>query len=181
MDWSPLDKYRAQIVGPYVWDGGLCYAHFLAQCAHESGGFKYLEEIWGPTEAQKHYDTHPGLGNTQPGDGYKYRGRGWLQLTGRANYREFGVITNYDLEKFPDAAARPEAAARIAGAYWYRKGCNKFALADDLEAVTRLVNGGLTGLEDRRRYLNLAKEFLCLPTKSDVPNANLCSRLPPSV
>lgn len=135
-------------------------AHFLAQILHESGGLRYLEEIWGPTEAQKRYEGRRSLGNTQPGDGYRYRGRGIIQLTGRANYRRYGELLGLPLEENPDLAARPEHAAMIAGAYWKARGLNSRADRDDLEAVTRGVNGGLNGLEARRRWLERAKRAL---------------------
>jgi hypothetical protein len=64
-------------------------AHFLAQCAHESGNFIYTKEIWGPSAAQQRYEGRKDLGNTQPGDGFKFAGRGYIQVTGRANYSQF--------------------------------------------------------------------------------------------
>ena len=80
-------------------------AHFLAQCEHESGGFRYKQEIWGPTAAQSGYEGRDDLGNLQKGDGYKFRGRGYIQLTGRANYRKFGRIAGADFEGNPDSVA----------------------------------------------------------------------------
>lgn len=135
-------------------------AHFLAQILHESGGLRWLEEIWGPTPAQERYEGRRDLGNVQDGDGYRYRGRGLIQLTGRANYRRYGELLGLPLEANPDLAAQPEHAAMIAGAYWDRRGLNSRADRDDLEAVTRGVNGGLNGLEDRRRWLERAKRAL---------------------
>lgn len=135
-------------------------AHFLAQILHESGGFRWLEEIWGPTEAQKRYEGRRDLGNVQPGDGFRYRGRGLIQLTGRANYRRYGELLGLPLEDYPEFACCPGYAAMIAGAYWQARGLNSRADQDDLEAVTRGVNGGLNGLEDRRRWLERAKRAL---------------------
>lgn len=135
-------------------------AHFLAQILHESGGFRWLEEIWGPTPAQLRYEGRRDLGNIQPGDGYRYRGRGLIQLTGRANYRRYGELLGLPLEANPDLAARPEHAAMIAGAYWQARGLNSRADRDDLEGITRAINGGLNGIEDRRRWLERAKRAL---------------------
>ncbi|MGR6534281.1 glycoside hydrolase family 19 protein, partial [Brevundimonas sp. RM1] len=70
-----------------ILDSGLRLAHFMGQCGHESGGFRFMEEIWGPTQAQRGYEGRADLGNTQSGDGRRYQGRGPIQLTGRANYR----------------------------------------------------------------------------------------------
>lgn len=132
-------------------------AHFLAQTAHESMGFTKLEEIWGPTTAQKKYEGRRDLGNTRKGDGYRYRGRGIIQLTGRANYREYGKILGLDLENDPDLAAEPDVAVRIALEYWRVRGLNIFADVDDILTITRKINGGLNGIEDRRTYLERAK------------------------
>jgi putative chitinase len=93
-------------------------AAFVSQLAHESGSFRYPEEIWGPTAAQRRYEGRADLGNVQPGDGYRYRGRGWVQLTGRANYRTYGRLVGLHLEGRPELAVQPDAAARIAAAYW---------------------------------------------------------------
>lgn len=135
-------------------------AHFLAQAAHESDGFRTLYEYWGPTEAQKKYEGAKRLGNTQAGDGYRFRGRGIFQLTGRANYTDMSKIVGVDLVKDPEAAADPELSVRIACIYWERRGLNALADADDVEAITKKINGGYNGLEDRKRYLKRAKEAL---------------------
>lgn len=128
-------------------------AAFLAQLAHESGAFRYSEELWGPTPAQRRYEGRVDLGNAQPGDGYRYRGRGWIQLTGRHNYRKFGARLGVPLEAEPDLAARPDVAARIAAAYWTDRGLNALADAGNFELITRRINGGLNGYPDRLRYL----------------------------
>lgn len=128
-------------------------AHFLAQMAHESGGFRYLSEIWGPTPAQRRYDGR--MGNRAPGDGFKYRGRGIIQLTGRNNYREFGRRLNLDLEGQPDLAARPEVAVKVSGEFWNARGLSPLADRDDVRAVTRRINGGFNGFRDRVRWLTL--------------------------
>jgi predicted chitinase len=133
---------------------------FLAQLAHESGEFKYMEEIWGPTPAQKRYEGRADLGNTQPGDGYRFRGRGPIQITGRANYKKYGELLGVDLVANPDLAAKPEYALRIAALYWKMRGCNELADDGDFKSITLAINGGLTNLAERQRYYESAKKAL---------------------
>jgi len=135
-------------------------AHLLAQVMHETAGLRHLVEVWGPTPAQERYEGRQDLGNVERGDGYRYRGRGLIQLTGRANYRAAGAALGLPLEALPDRAADPDVAALIAAWYWHRRGIGEAARRDDLEAVTRLVNGGLNGLDHRRRWLARAKAAL---------------------
>lgn len=135
-------------------------AAFVSQLAHESAGFRYLSEIWGPTAAQRRYEGRADLGNLQPGDGYRYRGRGWIQLTGRANFRTYGRLLGLDLEGHPDLAARPDVAAQVAAAYWASRNLNRLADAGDVEGVTRGINGGVNGLADRQRLYSLALAVL---------------------
>ena len=107
-------------------------AAFIAQLAHESGEFRLMQEIWGPTPAQKRYEPQSDLarrlGNTQPGDGKRFKGRGPIQVTGRANYQRYGDPLGVDLVGDPALAATPELGFAIAGLYWKRNGLN--ALAD---------------------------------------------------
>ena len=139
-------------------------AAFVAQLAHESVGYQYLEEIWGPTPAQIRYQGRTDLGNTQPGDGYRYRGRGWIQLTGRFNYRKFGKRLGLDLEGNPDLAARPDVAAQLAVAYWSDRNLNALADVGDFVGITQKINGGTNGLADRQRYWGLAQAYLAKNT-----------------
>jgi len=126
-------------------------AHFLAQCDHESLGFKYKVELWGPTTAQSGYEGRDDLGNVQKGDGYKFRGRGYIQLTGRANYKTFGPIVGADLEKNPDSVAT-EYFADTACMFW-KSNALKNRCKDDtttsIKLVTKKINGGYNGLADR--------------------------------
>jgi len=134
-------------------------AHFLAQVAHESDGFRTATEYASGAK----YEGRKDLGNTQPGDGPQYKGRGLIQVTGRANYR------TYSLWKYGDerAVTNPEMLAELpdavdaAGWYWTvaRPKIPGLARADDLIGVTKLVNGGTTGLEDRAEKLALAKKL----------------------
>ena len=139
-------------------------AHFLAQIAHESDGFSTTEEYASGAA----YEGRLDLGNTEKGDGRRYKGRGLLQLTGRANYREFGGLMGVDLEGEPHRAAEPELSLRIACLYWQRRKINRHADRDDLIRVTRRVNGGLRGLADRRHYLGRAKAALVRLSAHDV-------------
>ena len=121
-------------------------AMFLAQMSHESGGFRYDEEI----ASGKAYEGRRDLGNTQPGDGQKFKGRGFIQLTGRDNYERFGEKIGVDLVHNPDAAKDPEIAADIAVAYWKERVDRSAAQAGDVAAVTKDINGGFNGLQDRK-------------------------------
>lgn len=136
-------------------------AHFLAQVGHESGELRYRSEIWGPTPAQRRYEGRKDLGNVRPGDGSRFRGRGLIQLTGRTNYRAYGQAIGRDLEADPAAVALdPALCVGTAIWFWASRGCSLRADRDDIKGVTRLVNGGLNGLADRARLLELAKREL---------------------
>ncbi|MCM6776207.1 hypothetical protein NDR87_19065 [Nocardia sp. CDC159] len=137
-------------------------AAFLAQLAHESGELRYFEEL-GDAEYFRRYDPDgvaPAAGNTEPGDGPRYHGRGPIQLTGRANYRAAGAALGLDLEGDPDLAARPEIGFRIAQWYWRSRDINALVDAGDFAAVTRAVNGGHHGLAEREAYYRRALEVL---------------------
>ena len=129
---------------------------FLGQIAHESGSLQYAEEI----ASGEAYEGREDLGNTQPGDGERYKGRGLIQLTGRANYRKFSEILDLDLEENPELAKEPTVAARIAGAYWKTHGLNELADRGNHTQITRKINGGLNGWEDRKANLKNAKQAL---------------------
>ena len=130
--------------------------HFLAQAAHETDRFRTLEEYGGLAYFAR-YEGRRDLGNTQSGDGARYHGRGIFQLTGRANYRRFGEAIGVDLEREPERAKEAEISLRVALAYWRERGCNAAADADDVVAVTKLINGGRNGLPERTRLLAVAK------------------------
>lgn len=157
-------------------------AHFLAQAAHESDGFKTLCEYWGPTPAQKAYEGRKDLGNVKRGDGRLYRGRGIFQLTGRANYRSVGETLGLLLETEPALAAEPHHAVRIAAEYWTSRKLNEAADADELRVITRRINGGLNGLADRSRYLTRAKLALMpAPVQSSAPPQTTQSEADPLI
>ena len=162
-------------------------AAFIAQIAHESGGLtRFVENLnysaqrlcqvfpkrFPSLAAAKPFDRNPEkignsiyanrLGNGDPasGDGFRYRGRGVIQLTGRSNYREFGKTLGIDLEGDPDTAASPAVAFRTAAAFWKSRGCNELADKGDFKGVTLRINGGLIGLDERMKLFNLAKSVL---------------------
>ena len=124
-------------------------AAFIAQVGHESGRLYYVKELWGPTETQKRYEGRADLGNTQPGDGSKYRGRGLIQITGRANYSTAADALNEPLIDHPEVLEQPDIAALSAAWFWNSHGLNQLADAGDFEKITRRINGGLNGQADR--------------------------------
>lgn len=129
-------------------------AAFLAQLGHESGSLRWMEEIASGAA----YEGRKDLGNTHAGDGRRFKGRGPIQLTGRANYHRYGEILGVDLIAHPGLAATPEVGFRIAGLYWRDHGLNALADAGKFDAITARINGGDTGAEDRRaRYARCLK------------------------
>lgn len=139
-----------------ILENGLRLAHFMAQVAHESGAFQYMEEVGGPSYFAR-YDGRADLGNDIPGDGARYHGRGPLQITGRANYRRYGRDLGLPFEGHPDLVAYPAVGMLVACKFWQDRGLNELADADDILSITHRVNGGVTGLDDRRARLQAAK------------------------
>lgn len=151
-------------------------AAFLAQIGHESGGLKYVREIWGPTPAQSRYEGRTDLGNTQPGDGERYMGRGLLQVTGRDNYRRMAsLLRDYgapDFEAAPEALEEAKWAVWSAACWWQAHGCNELADSGDFEGLTRRINGGLNGLEDRKaRWRRANAALLPVASRTDYEGA----------
>ncbi len=132
-------------------------AHFLAQIGHESACLLYTEELASGDAYEGNHD----LGNTQPGDGRRYKGRGLIQLTGRANYAAYGKYKGADYLSQPELLANdPQLAVDVACWFWKDRGIDKLADADDVKAVTRRINGGYNGLDDRMQYLRRAKALI---------------------
>lgn len=146
-------------------------AHFLAQAAHESDGFKTLHEYWGPTAAQKKYEGRKDLGNTVAGDGKKFMGRGIFQITGRANYTSIGAKIGEDLITDPDVAATGKISVKTAVYYWTSHGLSELADKDDIKAITKKINGGTNGLEDRTARLHKIHTFIAEIMEGQAPES----------
>jgi predicted chitinase len=134
-------------------------AAFLAQLGHESGSLRWMEEIASGAA----YEGRLDLGNTQPGDGRRYKGRGPIQLTGRANYRAAGKALGLPLENDPTRVARPAVGFRVAVWYWTSRGLNALADRGDFDGVTLAINGGFNGSAERRH-----RHAVCLALGDDV-------------
>ncbi len=158
-EWEP---FLNAAMTEFEIDTPIRQAAFIAQVLHESGMLKWTSEIWGPTLAQRNYENRDDLGNTIPGDGLRFRGRGLLQTTGRSNYLRTGKALGVDLIANPEKLAEPELASRSAGWFWKQNGCNAFADKEQFVLLTRRINGGVNGLEDRQRLYEAAKEALCI-------------------
>jgi putative chitinase len=131
-------------------------AHFLAQLAHESAGFKTTEEYASGAA----YESRRDLGNTQPGDGRRFKGRGLIQVTGRHNARRMSKVLGQDFEGNPELLRRFPWAMLTAAVFWDDHRLNDYADADNILTVTRRINGGTNGLADRKLYLGRAKRAL---------------------
>lgn len=138
-------------------------AAFLAQIGHESGRLQYVRELWGPTPAQAGYEGRKDLGNSRQGDGKLFCGRGLIQLTGRANYSKLrGQLCEKlesvpDFEHSPQVLETPEWAAWSACCFWGSKNLNVLADSDEFDNITRRINGGQNGRDDRRKLWLKAK------------------------
>jgi predicted chitinase len=139
-------------------------AAFLAQCAHESHDFKSMVEYGGSLDFRKYDPKYSpkkarALGNTKAGDGARYKGRGYIQLTGRYNYKRAGQALGLPLEKNPELAEKPEIAAKIAVWFWQQRVQPRVDNFNDVRAVTKPINPGLNGLQDRKDSFQDFKKF----------------------
>ena len=148
---------------------------YIAQIAHESGYFHYLIEYGGINYFKK-YDNRKDLGNTHPGDGYKYRGMGYIMVTGLYNYTKFKewlqseikshpeikewIGDEIDVVEHPELVGKPHLGMVAALWFWTTHGLNKFAITGDFKGLTRKINPGLLGYADRLTMYNKAKEIL---------------------
>jgi len=150
-------------------------AYFLAQLGHESGSFKYVREIASGAA----YEGRADLGNTHVGDGVRFRGRGLIQITGRANYKACGKALGVDLEAHPELLEFPLNAALSAGWYWASRNLNTVVDKDRgantgldqavFIRVTKAINGGTNGLADRQARFVQARKALGIPAPYRVP------------
>ena len=131
-------------------------AAFLAQVGHESGELRYVKEL----ATGKAYENRQDLGNTQEGDGPRFKGRGLIQITGRYNYRKVGIALGIDCEMRPELLESRKNACRSAAWFWKTNGLNELADKEDFLRITKRINGGTNGLEDRNRLYELAKAVL---------------------
>lgn len=180
---APLDRAQRFVdflnaaMAAYAIDTPQRQAAFLAQIGHETLGLKHTSEIWGPTPAQARYEMRLDLGNTEPGDGFRFRGHGLIQTTGRFNHAKvrdrlrvrFGIRVP-DFEAQPEQLAAPEWASYSAADYWDMRRINAFADRNDFDGVCDLVNrgrktpaeGDTNGWADRKRRWRVAKKALGL-------------------
>jgi putative chitinase len=189
LNWEKAQLYIPSIttvLPKFGIDTPLRKAHFLAQVAHESGGLQFTQEnlnysaqglrsVFGkyfPTIeiantyarkpekiANRVYAGRMGNGNEASGDGWKFRGRGLIQLTGKENYQKFGQENGIDCVKNPDLLLQPEMALTSACWFWKKRNLNEFADKDDIIMITKRINGGTNGLNDRQQYLDSFKHI----------------------
>ena len=176
-----------QLLDDYEINTPLRVAHFVAQCAHESGNFVFIKENlnykaaslrkifakYFPNDAlaaqyekkpeqiaNRIYANRMGNGDEASGDGYRYCGRGLIQLTGKDNYTFFAGSLNIPVEEASDYLATFEGAAQSACWFWEQNNLNRFADANDVKGLTRAINGGYIGLEDRISHTEHALHVL---------------------
>lgn len=131
-------------------------ASFIAQLAHESGQFRYVREL----ASGQAYEGRADLGNTFAGDGVRFKGRGLIQITGRANYAACGKALGLDLAMYPELLEQPLYACRSAAWFWKSHGLNEIADAGDQVKITRRINGGVNGLAERLAYFEIARKII---------------------
>ena len=169
-----LMKHINDVLPEYGIDTPVRLAHFIAQAAHETAGFNTLVEYGGRAYFTKRYGNRRDLGNRSKLDGWLFRGRGIFQLTGRDNYRRYGQKIGLPLEAKPHIAADPTVSLMVAGAYWHARKMSDLADRGKFESITRRINGGTNGIEDRRRYLKRAwQRFGEGPLPLDEDRSNL--------
>jgi putative chitinase len=176
----------SDIFDKYAINTPLRMAHFLGQCGHESGGLHVVEENLNysaqgltatfpryfrdkdPTEYARQpekianvvYASRMGNGDTNSGDGYRFRGRGLIQLTGKENYSRFANAIGMTLDEVVDYLKTPAGALESACWFWVSHHCNEAADADDVVKVTKIINGGTLGLDDRKKHTESLKDTL---------------------
>jgi len=147
----------ADALGPAFHDYGITTrkraAAAVAQFAHESAGFRTTVEYASGAA----YEGRRDLGNTRPGDGKRFRGRGYIQITGRSNFAQVSKALRHNFLAFPQHLSQPQWAAKASCWWWHEHSCNQLAEYGDFAALTRRINGGLNGYHDRVRYHRRAR------------------------
>jgi len=146
---STMKQYRID-------ENKLRMQHFLAQILHESGRLIYNKELASGAA----YEGRKDLGNTDSGDGIRFKGRGFIQITGRANYTSIAKDFAIDCINHPEMLEQTPYCALTAGWFWNKRGLNAFADKDDVTTITKRVNGGLNGFDDRKHILELARKLI---------------------
>ena len=131
-------------------------ACFLAQIGHESGDLRYVREL----ASGEAYEGRRDLGNTEPGDGQRFKGRGLIQITGRSNYQRLGEALGIELTIEPEKLEEPSLATRSAGWFWKLRNLNHYVDENDFTTLTKRINGGLNGLSDRLEHYKRACRML---------------------
>jgi len=162
LDYLPFIQ---EAMAEFEIDSYLRETAFLAQLAHESAELRYMEEIASGAA----YEGRKDLGNTQPGDGKRYKGRGPIQLTGRANYIKYGGLLGLDLVNNPTLAATKEVGFRVAGQFWKLNGLNELADLLQFRLITKRINGGYNGLDDRLKYYQRARKVMTRDDTATIP------------
>ncbi|HBG40440.1 MAG TPA: chitinase [Porphyromonadaceae bacterium] len=140
----------------YEINGRMRQSAYLAQIIHESGSFRYTKEI----TSGKAYEGRVDLGNAQPGDGVKYRGRALIQITGKCNYEKVSAALGIDFIANPELLEQPEYAVVASCWWWYDKGLNRLADVGKFKQITKKINGGYNGLADREFWYDRALKVL---------------------
>lgn len=157
ISWERVDAILSPInaaLVKYEINTPLRICHFVAQIAHESDGFNTNEEYASGDD----YEGRRDLGNVQAGDGRRFKGRSFIQVTGRTNYQQLSDYLGIDLITNPQLLGTDELAPIGAGWYWLTRKLNSYADADNFDQITRIVNGGENGYDDRLTYLDRAKQ-----------------------
>lgn len=153
-----INETSAPLYGVFQQRGivtGLQICAFIAQTCYETSGFTYYAEIASGVD----YEGRVNLGNVQAGDGVRYKGRGLIMITGRANYANYGNFLHLNLIDDPDQAETPPVASEIAGLFWEKEGLNKLASQDNLYEITHRINGGQNGAAQRNLIYGRLKEL----------------------
>lgn len=157
--WENIDKY-CEPLNAAMTEFDICdplrEAAFIAQVAHESGQFRYVREI----ASGDAYEGRRDLGNVEPGDGARFRGRGLIQITGRSNYERCGDALDLPLVDSPELLELPEGACRSAAWFWASHGLNELADKGAFKLITKRINGGLNGFAERVDFYNRALSIM---------------------